>query len=120
MEMEIDRIVAVNTIPNPAELRACQAVGQSYSYRRKNESWFNRHINYFATGNILDVIIRSIQGAETRVAEGSSAQADVVLRPIACDGKWSDFRNPMKYIQLGRQVAEAKLDQIRALAKGSS
>ena len=58
-------------------------------------------------------------GAQTLVAEASTARADVVLRPVACDGRWYDVRHPGKYIALGRAAAEEQLPAILALAHQS-
>ena len=59
---------------------------------------------------------RSVLGAQIRIAEESCRHADLVLRPLSCDGHWHDFTHPGKYIALGRRVAEEHLDQIKALA----
>ena len=79
--------------------------------------FFHRHLNYFASGNILDTMMRAINGAQTRVAEASAREADVVLRPLAGDAVWHDFTHPQKYIALGRSVAEAQLTELKALAR---
>ena len=44
-----------------------------------------------------------------------SVDADLVLRPLSCDGRWHDFRHPGKYIALGRREAEEHLEEIQAL-----
>jgi NTE family protein len=116
LEMGVDRIIAVNTIPNVDEMKACSIINQGGAAHGKGNV-VDRHLNYFYDGNILDVFIRSMQGSETRVAEQSCKQADVVLRPVSCDGKWHDFRNARKYIALGRKVAEDQLDALKALMK---
>ena len=61
-------------------------------------------------------MMRAINGAQTRVAEASAREADVVLRPLAGDALWHDFTRPQKYIALGRSVAEAQLAEFKALA----
>jgi len=119
IEMGVDRIIAVNTIPNPEEMKACTIINQSAPKDTGSimPPVVDRHLNYFYDGNILDVFVRSMQGSETRVAEQACKQADVVLRPISCDGKWHDFRNARKYIALGRKVAENQIEEIKALLK---
>ncbi len=57
-----------------------------------------------------------MHGFETRLAEGACRQADVVLRPNSCDGRWHDFSNPRKYIELGRRAAREHLDQLKEVA----
>jgi NTE family protein len=120
IELGIDRIIGVNTIPTPADLRSCLLINKAQPPPRgrfRLPAALDRRLNYFSPGNILDVLVRSMHGAETRVAEVACKQADVVLRAISCDGKWHDFRNPRKYIQLGRQVAEQHLEELKALTK---
>jgi NTE family protein len=119
-EMGIERIIAVNTIPTPAYLRARQQLERERAQRlgrraNKLKLLVNRYLNYFAPGNILDTILRSFNGAQMRVAEYSCLSADLVLRPLSFDGRWHDFRRPGKYIAIGRREAEEHLDAIKAL-----
>jgi hypothetical protein len=120
-EMGIERIIAVNTIPTPERLRLWfdaekerrAQKPQRFSIRR----WLNTHLNFFARGNVFDIMLRSNHGVQTRVAEAAGRDADVVLRPWSYDARWHDFTKPGKYIALGRKVAEDQLAQIKALAK---
>jgi NTE family protein len=119
-EVGIERVIAVNTIPTPERLR--QALDMEKELKRPDEhrefsigGVLNRHLNYFARGNVLDTMLRAIHGVQTRVAEDSCRRADVVLRPWACDSRWHDFTNPRKYIALGRQVAENSATELKAL-----
>jgi NTE family protein len=118
-ESGIDRIIAVNTIPTPERLRQCLLADRNTLPAKEESSqipgFLSRHLNYFASGNVLDTMFRSISGAQTRLAEAACCDADVVLRPIACDGRWHDFANPGKYIALGRKVAEDQIEEIEAL-----
>ncbi len=122
MEMGIERIIAVNVIPPPEQLREWRnekcmprdaaAPGGALG------AFLNRHLNYFAKGNVLDTLLQAVSGAQTRVAEASALKADILLRPLCCGARWHDFKNPGKYIALGREAAEAQLPKIIALAKG--
>jgi len=122
VEMGIERVIAVNTIPTPEQLRrfvdekggAEPAPAPASPVSR----FLQRHLNYFAHGNILDTLFRSTHGVQMRVAEMACREADVVLWAIAADAKWHDFTNPGKYIALGRKVAEAHLPELKALIKG--
>lgn len=118
-EAGIERIIAVNTIPTPAYLRCCLEMEREQAASRPKESpwkkWLNERVNLLARGNILDNMLRSLNGAQMRVAEESCRLAHLVLRPLTCDGKWHDFIHPGKYIALGRQAAEERLDEIKAL-----
>jgi NTE family protein len=119
-ELGIEKIIAVNTIPTAAYLRARYELDREVALaRRQKPNRFkmlvNQYLNYFAPGNILDIILRSFHGAQMRVAETACLHADVVVRPLSFDGRWHDFRHPGKYIALGRREAEEHLDEIKAL-----
>jgi NTE family protein len=119
-EMGIERIIAINTIPTPAYLRARLELERERDARRGKKtnrfrSFVNRHLNYFAPGNVLDTILRSFNGAQMQVAEHSCQFADVVIRPLSFDGRWHDFRRPGKYIAIGRREAEEHVEEIKAL-----
>jgi len=119
-EMRIERIIAINTIPTPAYLRARLELEKERQVRRGKKTnpfkaFLNRYVNYFAPGNVLDTILRSFNGAQMQVAEHACQFADVVLRPLSFDGRWHDFRRPGKYIAIGRREAEQHLDEIKAL-----
>jgi len=120
-EMGIEQVIAVNTIPTPERLRQCLDVERELcemkplSRFNRFGSTLNRHLNYFARGNVLDTMMRATNGVQTRVAEFASREADVVLRPWNCDSHWHDFNNPRKYIALGRKVAEQSLTELKAL-----
>ena len=119
-EMGIERIIAINTIPTPAYLRTRLELERERDARRGKKtnrfrSFVNRHLNYFAPGNVLDTILRSFNGAQMQVAEHSCQFADVVIRPLSFDGRWHDFRRPGKYIAIGRREAEEHVEEIKAL-----
>lgn len=121
-EMGIERVIAVNVIPPPAIMRQWLdgEIAQGRAQRRGGSvrRFFADRLNWFAPGNIIHVMFQAISGAQTGVAEASGREADILLRPISCDGSWHDFRHPGKYIALGRAVAEAQLPALKALAKG--
>jgi NTE family protein len=119
-EMGIERIIAVNVIPPPERIRYWLDCQRELNGREPQPSafsrFFRRHLDYAASGNILDTMMRAINGAQTRVAEAATRDADVVLRPLAGDAMWHDFTRPQKYIALGRAAAEAQLAELKALA----
>ena len=119
-EMGIERIIAVNVIPPPERIRQWHDSRNEPNGRTPERSWFGRffteRFNYLAHGNILDTMMQAINGAQTRVAEASARQADVVVRPLDGDSEWHDFTHPQKYIALGRSAAEGQLAALKALA----
>jgi len=122
-EMGVTRVIAVDVIPTPDRIRqgldaerAVAARAQRRGiFRRKNP--INQQLNYFARGNLFEVLMRSIQGAQIRIAAASSREADLVLRPEIRDDRWLDFRTPGKFIQLGREVTELHLEEIKQLTR---
>jgi NTE family protein len=122
-EMGVSRIIAVNAIPTSDRISYClQAERELAQLPRKRareviRKWIplGQHLNYFARGNILEILMRSIHGAQIRMAESLGRQADIVLRPQVCDDRWLDFRDPGRFIQPGRQIAERYLAEIKAL-----
>lgn len=121
-ELGIEKIIAVNVIPPPERIRYWLDGARETNGREPRRHWLGRfaesHLNYAASGNILDTMMRAINGAQTRVAEASAREADVVLRPLVGDATWHDFTKPLKYISLGRSVAEAQLRELKALIGG--
>tara|TARA_R110002096_G_scaffold215310_4_gene403059 strand:+ start:14134 stop:15162 length:1029 start_codon:yes stop_codon:yes gene_type:complete len=119
LEAGMDFIIAVNVIPSVSQLQAEKVRAAEseppVSGLRRVSRWFNKHFNYFAAGNILDTLRSSALGAQIRVAEFSGEQAHVHLRPSLCTGDWHDYHNSGKYIQAGRECAEAHLNEILAL-----
>ena len=119
-EMGIEHIIAVNTIPTPERLRhylEIEREKESHQPKKKFtiSGFLNHHLNYFAKGNLLDIMWQSIHGVQTRVAEAASERADIVLRPFAVEAHWHDFTHPQKYIAAGRKETEAHLAQIKQL-----
>jgi NTE family protein len=122
-EMGVSRIIAVNAIPTPDRIRYClQAERELAQLSRKRareviRKWIplDMHLNYFARGNILEILMRSIHGAQIHMADSLGLQAHIVLRPEICDDRWLDFRDPGRFIKPGRQIAERYLDEIKAL-----
>ncbi|HEY5345534.1 MAG TPA: patatin-like phospholipase family protein [Verrucomicrobiae bacterium] len=129
-EMGVHKIIAVNAMPSSDRIRAClqvqrELVAQTPARRALKLARkllpFNQHVNYFAQGNILEILMNSIHGAQIRMAEASCQRANVVLRPDVGHDRWVDFRNPRQYIAAGREIALQQLDEIKSLvqAKGT-
>ena len=120
-EMGVDKIIAVNALPPSAFLRCCREKEKEQAeILRKTPgalNLVNRQVNYFANGNILDILMSAVHGAQIRVAEQAGRKASIVLRPCAIDSQWHDFNHPGKYIELGRQVALKHLDELKALVR---
>jgi NTE family protein len=120
-EMGVDKIIAVNALPPSAFLRCCREKQKEQAEILRKQSGalnlVNRQVNFFANGNILDILMGAVHGAQIRVAELAGRKASVVLRPLAIEAEWHDFNHPRKYIELGREVALNHLDELKALVR---
>ncbi len=125
-EMGATRVIAVNAIPMPSRARNGQHAEEKPPAKPEATArkWFrkvlpvDKQLNYFARGNIFEIVIRSVHGAQVWVADASCRSADIVLRPEIRDDRWLDVRHPRRFIELGRKVAEAHLEEIKALVAG--
>jgi len=124
-ELGVGRIIAVNAIPTPDRIKYCLQAERELAQLTKKRARdmvrklipVDEHLNYFARGNILDILMRSIHGAQICMSESLGRQADIVLRPRICDDRWLDFRSPGRFIEAGRQVTERHLSEIKALVE---
>ena len=122
-EMGVSRVIAVDVIPTPDRIRMGLELERDLAKRAENRLRrlfhkavpLNQQLNYFAPGNLFEILMRSIQGAQIRVAEASCQMADVVLRPDICSDRWGDCAKPAKFIALGREAAQRHLEEIKAL-----
>jgi NTE family protein len=129
-EMGVSRIIAVNAIPTSDRIRYCLQAERELAQLSKKQKRareivrklipLDEHLNYFARGNILEILMRSIHGAQIRMAEALGRQADIVLRPQICDDRWLDFRDPGRFIKPGREIAQRHLEEIKALVSRKS
>ena len=120
-EMGVDKIIAVNALPPSAFLRCCREKEKEQAEILRKQpgalNLVNRQVNFFANGNILDILMGAVHGSQIRVAEHAGRKASLVLRPLAIDAEWHDFNHPRKYIELGREVALKHLDELKGLVR---
>jgi NTE family protein len=120
LETGADIVIAVNVIPTPAYMRCRLESEREQSEMRQQQFGLGRRlvrraVDTLARDNVLDILHRTMLGAQMRLAEHSCRHADFVLRPLSFDARWHDFHRPMKYIALGRRTAEEHLSEIKAL-----
>jgi NTE family protein len=120
-EMGVSQVIAVDVIPTPDRIRSALAAEHELACKKPRRRFFrkglpvNQQLNYFARGNLFEILVRSIHGAQIRLAESSCRLADVVLRPDVGDDRWLDCGHPGRFISLGRQCAETHLAEIKRL-----
>jgi NTE family protein len=116
---EVDRVIAVSVIPTFEEVDSGRYRDDepppALSLGRKFLSTINRNINFLAKGNIVDTFRQSIRCAQVRIAHDSIKRADLCLRPEHFSAPWNDYSSFNRFIEAGREVALAHLDEIRAL-----
>jgi NTE family protein len=123
-EMGVSKVIAVDAIPTPDTMRTTAEAESAKEKRARNifrkAISIDKQLNYFARGNLFEILMRSVHGAQIRAAEASCRQADVVLRPDILDDRWLDFRHPGKFIALGREVAFRHLDELQSLTQSKN
>jgi len=123
-EMGAAKVIAVNVIPPPDRIRRGIEMELARRKAANGHRFFNRplpadaQISYFARGNLVEILMRSVHSGQIRMAEASCLQADLVLRPEIYDDRWADYRHPAKFIKLGREAAEQHLEEIKSLVAG--
>jgi NTE family protein len=123
-EMGATKVIAVNVIPPPERIRRGIEMEWSRRNRRNGRKLFrkplpiNAEMSYFARGNLVEILMRSVHSGQIRMAEASCRDADLVLRPEIYDDRWLDYRHPGKFIALGREAAEQHLEEIKSLVAG--
>jgi NTE family protein len=122
-EMGVTRVIAVDVIPTPDRIRMGLQLERELAQNNVSRlrKFFhkalpvNQQLNYFAPGNLFEILMRSIQAAQIRVAEASCQLADVVLRPDIGSDRWGDCAKPGRFIALGREIALRHLAEIKEL-----
>jgi len=123
-----DKVIAVDVLPTPDDVRKKnyhrQRTRQSFEHRIATKNIWARTAYRLRTriensfhANCLDVVVNSIQAMEHEMANSTSAEADVLIRPSAPLIHWSEFRRSAELIRIGEEAAESAADRLRALVK---
>lgn len=112
---EVDKVIAVNVLPPVGSLHSSHGPVRHVSIWRGIMRWLNKHFNYFAPGNLLDILRNAAMGSQMRLVERSARKADVLIRAINSRSRWHDYNNYRHYIEVGRKAAEEALPAIREL-----
>ncbi len=117
-EAGVDHIIAVNVLPSIEEFQESRRKRpdcESRPLMQRPLCWLNRQINWFARGNLLDILRSAAMASQMRVVEHSTALADVLIRPVDTEARWHDYTGYRRYIDIGRKAAEDALPAIRNL-----
>jgi hypothetical protein len=116
-EMGIERIIAVSTVLTSEHNRICQLRFKDNKPKKGIihgiSDFINKRIHYFASGNVFNTIMRSIEASQIRLVERDLLRSDVAIQPITCENDWLQFNDPQKHIELGRECAEKHLHEIK-------
>ncbi|MDF1823491.1 MAG: patatin-like phospholipase family protein [Verrucomicrobiales bacterium] len=112
---DLDYVIAVNVLPPIGSLRRRSSHGRRRNYWRRGLGVLNQHLNYFARGNLLDILRAAAMGSQMRLVEKSAREADVLISPLSPKTGWHDYHRYAKYIEIGREAAMQALPEIEAL-----
>lgn len=117
----VDHVIAVSTLPGPDDLASCR---EEYLREDPPKNFLfragravNREVNIFARGNMIDILRSAAYGSQIRLANHVGKQADILIRAVLCDGRWHDYAGYERYIKLGRELTEQKIDEIKELVR---
>ncbi len=112
---DLDYVIAVNVLPPVGSLRKPKTFAAAKSGWRAPFRFLNRHLNYFARGNLLDILRAAAMGSQMRLVGKSAREADVLISPMSPKSGWHDYHRYADYIEIGRSAALAALPEIKAL-----
>lgn len=117
----LDAVIAVSVAPDVNCNRQCRErsmeVARETSFWRQALSTLHRNLNVLAEGNAFDTLRNCLSAAQERIEVMQAADADVLLRPVSTDNSCHDYFRFQKYLDLGRQAAEAQLPAMLSLLK---
>lgn len=116
----LDAVIGVNVLPPIGSLRRPVSPATGRSRWSRGLGAANRHLNYFARGNLLDILRAAAMGSQMRLVQRSKRHADVLVSPMSPKTGWHDYHHHADYIEIGRAAAEAALPEIRRLIENLS
>jgi len=128
LRAHVDIVIAVTVLPTLADLvegvEPVEYPEMPLSIWRAAGVWLNRNLNYFARGNLLDILRQAAYGSQIRLLDQSAATADVLIRASVRSLNWHDYHRAPEYIAQGRAAAlemipaiEAKIAEFQLEAK---
>jgi predicted acylesterase/phospholipase RssA len=116
----VSKIIAVNTIPNTEEMkqRYLQRNASSGASAKERKGVLHETGPVVETPtSIINVYMRAMHAMQSRMAEESCNNADVVIRPVLAGAVWYDFYHPVRHIRCGEEAAEAALPLLKELVR---
>jgi len=107
----VDKVIAVNVLPKAVQLK------RSGRHSDRGSLWhrINQQINYFAPGNLLDILRSTPMASQLRIVGRSARHADILIDAVSPEIHWHDYNNFETYIRVGREAAEEVLPELKNL-----
>lgn len=119
--MGCSRIIAVNTVPGPEEMRANVQLHDEIRYLQEHAKHrvadIGQQLVWNFANSIVDVYMRAMQAMQYQIVETALRQADLTLTPIIPGSNWYEFYDPDKFIRKGEETARAKVEALRRLTQ---
>jgi len=122
----VRKIIAVNVLPSPTDIlesHECLRIQQELKNSELQKSHFIKRMfiklkqkqrNLFI-GNIVNVLMNTIQYLEATVSSKQYSDADIVIHPSVCDSHWFQFYQPEKFIKCGEARTMEAMHDIKRL-----
>lgn len=122
----VRKIIAVNVLPSPTDIlesQECVRIKQDMKTSELQKKNFLKKLgmqiktyqrNLFA-GNIVNVLMNTIQYLEATVSSKQYSDADIVIHPSVCDSQWYQFYEPEQFIQCGQMQTMQVINDIKHL-----
>ena len=125
-KMGVKKIIAVNVLCGPDDRvqksRFLAEKRREFFRKRPQDGFLKRFFRSFSektsryfSGNIFNVIMSTIQFMEYEIAQVSSQEADVLIRPVAPEGHWAEFYRSEKFIREGEKRTAEQMEEIKRL-----
>jgi len=126
----VRKIIAVNVLPSPTDILESQECIRIQNEIREVEIKKSHFIKRFFirlkqkqhslfTGNIVNVLMNTIQYLESTISVKQYSDADIVIHPSVCDSRWYQFYEPEKFIKCGELCTLEQLKDIKQLSGNS-
>jgi len=127
-EAGVDKIIAVDVLPTPADIRERRRFLQLLEQTRdsmvakknfmsRGAYWVRKRIKKSFDSFFIDIVVSSVQAMEHEIANATAADADVLIRPSVPQIHWAEFHRAKELIIKGEEAAQAMVPELHALVK---
>ena len=127
-EAGADKIIAVDVLPTPADIRERKRFLQLLEQTRdsmvakknflaRGAYWARKRVKRAFDSFFIDVVVNSVQAMEHEIADAVASEADVLIRPSVPQIHWAEFHRAKELIIKGEEAAQAMVPELHALVK---